>query len=641
MANDRVWKASIGKFDQILALTQYSINGALQAQYDYAVSKGFGEPTDVALGSKYGKQGFYDSVFGATRVRIDYSSGNRTSCTFRMLLRQSTMKVYASPDDDDESVTSFSLKNFTIACPIDLALVEIDDESPDYQRVRTLMGHVPGDYSIRQLFLDFNTAQTNHPDIGDSDFGVWTNDDWILKDMDVPTPPRGAQPTENYWRPDGWELGKSRVLDAEVLENVQMLFQKSIDTKLKEANAGQIGFTAVLNSGAQDPTFKPTALRFQTYPWSDATGPVDPGFEGTGRLNYLLYLEMTDSKPLPGGDDEYLNVTGNWTDGTDPSQEGIAEFASYVLARQRFLDEWFLPRLSKINRMMSASMTVTSHHWQVSGFDQMYYHWVYFIASFLIGDNVKGYDQPEDADRNFSLSFHESIPSTILDFQISSGHSLTPLDGRALCWYAYKRPTAWDDRRGNCDFVATCTNCSRFSIMPGTNDMALEGFTELYYGYHGEYTAFYKPVVIDRHDKVIISWKIEFTLKDVTDGGLAISVGDPTVKSDWKRQELRYDSYAAEISQRISDAKENLENLVHELKNGLQGEDKFFFPSKGRFFFKDALFGHKGDLVVKCSYNGDETGDPNPGAGSERDRSDAVSFAPLSSISFDHKDGRP
>ena len=92
-------------------------------------------------------------------------------------------------------------------------------------------------------------AQTNHPDIGDSDFGVWTNDDWILKDMDVPTPPRGAQPTENYWRPDGWELGQSRVLDAEVLENVQMLFQKSIDTKLKEANAGQIGFTPVLNSG--------------------------------------------------------------------------------------------------------------------------------------------------------------------------------------------------------------------------------------------------------------------------------------------------------------------------------------------------------------------------------------------------------
>lgn len=75
-----------------------------------------------------------------------------------MLLRQSTMKVYASPDDDDESVTSFSLKNFTIACPIDLALVEIDDESPDYQRVRTLMGHVPGDYSIRQLFLDFNST---------------------------------------------------------------------------------------------------------------------------------------------------------------------------------------------------------------------------------------------------------------------------------------------------------------------------------------------------------------------------------------------------------------------------------------------------------------------------------------------------
>ncbi|GMG07286.1 unnamed protein product [Aspergillus oryzae] len=163
-----------------------------------------------------------------------------------MLMRQSTMKVYASPDDDDESVTSFSLKNFTIACPIDLALVEIDDESPDYQR------YVPQIHAIRRWSpadLKAIAAQTNHPDIGDSDFGVWPNDDWILKDMDVPTPPRGAQPTENYWRPDGWELGKSRVLDAEVLENVQMLFQKSIDTKLKEANAGQIGFTAVLNSG--------------------------------------------------------------------------------------------------------------------------------------------------------------------------------------------------------------------------------------------------------------------------------------------------------------------------------------------------------------------------------------------------------
>jgi hypothetical protein len=90
-------------------------------------------------------------------------------------------------------------------------------------------------------------AQTRVTNPNDCDFGVWTKNDWILKTMDVPTPDPDAQPTADYWRPDGWRLGEKRTFNADAFTNLKVLFDYSLGSVMTDANAGQLGFTAKAN----------------------------------------------------------------------------------------------------------------------------------------------------------------------------------------------------------------------------------------------------------------------------------------------------------------------------------------------------------------------------------------------------------
>ena len=129
------------------------INAGLQGQYDWAVTQGFNNPTDVVL-HKFGSQGFYNTVFGSSRVIVTYAPGNLSSCTFRMLIQSGQLKVFTSHLETDDSVTCYGLKNFFLACPVNIGLAGVPKDSDDYKRIRGLMNK-PGDYTIKQLFVDF------------------------------------------------------------------------------------------------------------------------------------------------------------------------------------------------------------------------------------------------------------------------------------------------------------------------------------------------------------------------------------------------------------------------------------------------------------------------------------------------------
>lgn len=75
-------------------------------------------------------------------------------------------------------------------------------------------------------------------------------------------------------------------------------------------------------------------------------------------------------------------------------------------------------------------------------------------------------------------------------------------------------------------------------------------------------------------------------MTEVSDGGLAVHISDPEVNYDWKKEAngwtnsntgTRADTKGL-VNGRFDHAKHNLGNLVHEMKNALEGNDKFFFP---------------------------------------------------------------
>jgi len=75
----------------------------------------------------------------------------------------------------------------------------------------------------------------------------------------------------------------------------------------------------------------------------------------------------------------------------------------------------------------------------------------------------------------------------------------------------------------------------------------------------------------------------------VQDGGLAISISDPVQNSFWQQvasgwkwasgpnKGQPYDIKAS-FGERFDQAKANLNHLMHDMKNSLQGNDKFYFP---------------------------------------------------------------
>lgn len=198
-----------------------------------------------------------------------------------------------------------------------------------------------------------------------------------------------------------------------------------------------------LTALGHDPTFTPTDVRFQTYPWIDPSSktaaPIDIKFPGA--LNYLLYLEMTDNHtpPDPNSPDAFLPTSGgNWTDGRDPNKDSPSSFGSMVIASRNFLYTFFLPKLNKINRLMIADITYIKPMIQQTAAAFAYRYC--FSWTLQIGTGVSDYNRPDPADGMYAFG-----PSGSKDFP---SEVFPALPAGALEWtYIYlpaKRPEDYD-----------------------------------------------------------------------------------------------------------------------------------------------------------------------------------------------------
>lgn len=114
-----------------------------------------------------------------------------------------------------------------------------------------------------------------------------------------------------------------------------------------------------------------------------------------------------------------------------------------------------------------------------------------------------------------------------------------------------------------------------------------------------------------------------FTLSECQDGGILIEprVTKPEVTFSGDYGEF-FNSSEGYIKRCFEQAGKNLEAVVGEVKNVLQGKERFFLPvrpnhegrrieessdhlrqSKGTFIFKNPLFDFEGNLVCDLSYN--------------------------------------
>lgn len=156
------------------------------------------------------------------------------------------------------------------------------------------------------------------------------------------------------------------------------------------------------------------------------------GIDGNGRLNYLLYLEMTgnDDGSVPKVEPEgrFLKEVGNWTDGRIPGQDPRSQFGTFMLTHRKFLDEYLLPKFDKMNRMVKIDLTGLKA--TIRTVSKIAY-WSRDVTV-VIGAGVQPGTVKDDAEYRFmkGTSSSQAMTGTL------SGESYpTLLPANALTWY--------------------------------------------------------------------------------------------------------------------------------------------------------------------------------------------------------------
>jgi hypothetical protein len=156
-------------------------------------------------------------------------------------------------------------------------------------------------------------------------------------------------------------------------------------------------------------------------------------------MNSILYLEMTDNHSPPTLKDEFLPIGDNWVKEIDPNNDGIAAMGTYVLAKQNFMESWFVPKVKKLNRMMSARFD--GHWFHFESYANGVRKWT-FNHPLLIGDGCSSYSKPDSKDDEFKMTFSMDPPAKFDELMTETElPDVLPLvEKGALCWYQYQAP---------------------------------------------------------------------------------------------------------------------------------------------------------------------------------------------------------
>jgi hypothetical protein len=159
------------------------------------------------------------------------------------------------------------------------------------------------------------------------------------------------------------------------------------------------------------------------------------GIDGNGRLNYLLYLEMTGnddgSVPEVKQEGRFLKEVGNWTDGRIPGQDPRSQFGTFMLTHQKFLDEYLIPKFDKMNRMVKIDLSNLKATVETKGFS------AYIDRDIEVAIGAGVHSDVDEGDAKYRFSKGGSIELKVQGSVASGLDFPTTLPPNALKWYLY------------------------------------------------------------------------------------------------------------------------------------------------------------------------------------------------------------
>ncbi|KAI9648027.1 hypothetical protein NHQ30_002655 [Ciborinia camelliae] len=510
-----------GRFSEVTALSQKAINRALGQ-----LVTNFPEITQVQ--AELAGVSRIQATVGQPEISIDTKDNNRSLVEYYCRLKSGTWENFIDGSTVD-------VKGWTIAFDVEIGQVVIDPDSDEDKRVRGAIQQ-PGDYSISsfEASSDFNGVELT------TDQKLYLT---VLLAKWYATDP-GSAMSDRQKRTIAYGLvtGKPQTVNGDA------------------------------------PTFPPTSLKFQTYPYI-APGQTEPqqGI-GKGDNNMLIYLQMTDHQSLPK---DLLEYSGNFvSSGMD---------GTICLGRDIFWDKYLLR--SSTPRLLPT-------------FNDYTYAW------------VSNYSIPSNMVCSWNIGM---APGHVSDQSVYNwnANSSNPLE---WSWNPSRSEQAVHDIHKEDGWLKLDIDCSTSNTMKalaGTNKVDLSGKTNILVKCQSVGTIYPMNWEYDYTIHIWVTWTTHMTIDAVPGGGLKISLNLPddiskSFKVDWDPLQFKGSAGWSEIS---SDAQKSLQNSLiksvqnikfgdaqQALQNELDNAARFVAPGGGTFTYKNPQFNNNGDLMIEASY---------------------------------------
>ncbi|OJJ75795.1 hypothetical protein ASPBRDRAFT_38097 [Aspergillus brasiliensis CBS 101740] len=530
-----------GRFNEITALSQKAINDGMSQ-----LLKNHTDLTEVKASME--GIGTLDAKLQSSQLSLDVTGQQDVVSMYYCTLESGTLHLTVSTDKE------FDVSGWTIAWTCTLDKEVVDPSSDEFKQVQTQIMQ-PGDYSISSLFFAF------------------TNDHIIFFDR--------AHSTFN-----GTELSEDQ---KSYLGLILGHWYTDPDTsKWKDRQKRTLAYALHTDKpetvNEEAPSFPPTSLKLQTYPYI-APNETKPGqgLGSAGDNNMLLYLQMTDKRPFP--DVRLLEYSGNYV------SKGMN--GTIIIDRDIIWDSYLFRTTAP---KLLSQFNVYTYAWVASASNPNLFgeQWSIGLGDPSHSSDASFYAWKQSGSDNLTWTW-------------------TPSNEEQKYNNTYQSDAGWNKLN------ITCTTSNTLSTASGTGDIKASGTTDVTIVCQAVATTYPMVAEYDYTIHVKITWETNITVT-TTDGGLKFSLNLPTdltkvfeVKADplqWKGDTAGFDKLD-EVKTRYQKFQDQLVKQFQstsfgEAEKSLEGDlnnsARFVIPGKGSLEYKNPIFNSNGDMMIEADY---------------------------------------
>lgn len=554
-----------GAYDEVVAISQGVVNKSfaeLAKLYPDSMGKMHWEqPGSVTIDAE---------LYPSTILLPGNTGSNLSKIYYQIRFKTGTLKTADGEIDE-------KLDNWIIAVQCDLEKQDIADDPKDDRRTRErkkkqrefIQQHfaIPGDYTVQRLYAKLTDA-------------YWS--DFVYSQSYFGLDPDGH---ERNWEDFTDDIGDENTV---TFKNILSTWAESQEKKGLTLLGVQLTLPPTTQLDPLKPTYAPTSMRHQIYPYLDEKGLPSTGFGGKADANSILYCEMVTGNPMPKG--VQLDPVGNFCYPAVPNGAPGLD-GTFALNHDIFIKRFLLPSLQPLNQIsvirpydteFSApnSWTITYNQPLDISFDR---------------------DHPSIWDQVYEFHVDSETKPTEYRFTKSSPNRSRFKNPHADSWYA------GDDSSSITNVTVRWESGKALLRIAGATDYLYDHVSSSNEDLSNPWTALRYTFTV--------RWNFDIDVTTSENGVLEMKLsGYPATgnPANLKVENTRFEKgdftfIPADMIQRIetkmsSGIGSHLVKLRENLEKAFKSSGRFIYPGNGQLDFKNPMFNNNGDLLSEIHY---------------------------------------